>query len=224
MAVGQPALWFGAVNFGALVIVVAVLTASGTVTRPRWVGAVRVLWGSSEALSTQEVARLRDIAGREERWRDERSNAHLEKSWLGLQVEKEKLDARAAELRARLMLIREAVEKERVSLAGREEAFERMVAEDEKKWRGRQADLERVASDKIRRIYRHMRPAAVAADLETRMRKKQGEEVAAILKRLPERTVAEVLEAMPDPATRNEIYDLMRTPVALKSEVQGEAR
>ena len=66
--------------------------------------------------------------------------------------------------------------------------------------------------------------AAVAADLETRMRKKQGEEVAAILKRLPERTVAEVLEAMPDPATRNEIYDLMRTPVALKSEVQGEAR
>jgi hypothetical protein len=69
-----------------------------------------------------------------------------------------------------------------------------------------------------------MRPMAVAADLETRMRKKQGEEVAAILKRLPERAVAEILEAMPDPATRNEIYDLMRTPVALKGEAKGEAR
>jgi flagellar motility protein MotE (MotC chaperone) len=223
-AVAQPALWFGAVNFGALVIVVAALTASGTVTRKRWVGAVRVLWGSSEALSTQDLARLREIAGREERWRGERSNAHLEKSWLELQAEKEKLDARAAELRARLMRIREAVQEERGSLAGREEAFERRVAEDEKKWQDRRADLERVASEKIRRIYRHMRPAAVAADLEARMRKEQGEEVAAILRRLPERTVAEVLESMRDPATRNEIYDLMRTPVALKSETEGETR
>ena len=31
------------------------------------------------------------------------------------------------------------------------------------------------------------------------------------MRKLPERTVAGILEAMGDPARRNEIYDLMRT-------------
>ena len=223
-AVAQGALWFGAVNFGALVMAAAALSVSGTVPADGWAGAMRVVWGASEAVPTRELARLREIERREEERGLEVSNSYLEEAWLKHRDRGEAMDARAAELQMRLERIKEAVELERKHLVDREKAFDRKAAEDEGKWRERRADLERTASEKIRRIYRFMRPAAVAADLEARMRKNQGEEVAAILRRLPERTVAEILTAMADPARRNEIYDLMRTPVAVNTEAQGEAR
>ncbi len=223
-SIAQGALWFGAVNFGALVIAAAALTVSGAAPAARWAGAMRVVWGTSEAVSTQEIAGLRQSRDLEEKRGKELSNRHLIDSWRKLQERDEAIDARAAELRMRLERIKEAVGLERRDLVDREAAFDLKVAEEESKWNERRADLDRTASEKVRRIYRYMRPAAVAADLEARMRKNQGEQVAAILKKLPERTVAEILEAMADPGRRNEIHDLMRTLVAVKTGAPAEAQ
>ncbi|GAG11375.1 unnamed protein product [marine sediment metagenome] len=223
-SIAQAALWFGAVNFGALAIAAAVLTVSGAVPVAGWAGAMRVVWGTSEAVPTQEIARLREVERHEEQRGREMSNSYLERAWLEHRERGEALDARAAELRSKLERIRDAIAAERKEVKDARAAYDAKRDRDERERLRREAELAASASERIRRIYRYMRPGAVAADLEARMRKNQGEEVAAILKKLPERTVAEILEAMVDPATRNEIHDLMRTPVAVKTGVPGEAR
>ena len=223
-SIAQGALWFGAVNFGALAIAAAVLTVSGAVPAAGWAGAMRVVWGTSEAVPTQEIARLREVERREGERGREMSNSYLERAWLEHRERGEALDARAAELRTKLERIRDAIAAERKEVKDARAAYDARWDRDERERLRREAELAASASERIRRIYRYMRPGAGAADLEARMRKDQGEEVAAILKKLPERTVAEILEAMADPARRNEIHDLMRTPVAVKTGVPAEAR
>ena len=179
-----------------------------------------MVWGSSEGVGVQELARLRAIEEREEERAGQLSNRHLIESWQTLHEREEVLDARAADLRARLERIGSAVGTQFEALEAARVGFEKAQEGAKADRLRREAELDAFASEKIRRIYRHMRPAVIAADIEARMRKGEGEKAVAILKKLPERAVAEILEAMADAAARNELYDLMRTPPVLT--VTGE--
>ncbi|MHC4202820.1 MAG: hypothetical protein ACYSU0_22750, partial [Planctomycetota bacterium] len=58
-------------------------------------------------------------------------------------------------------------------------------------------------------VYRYMEPAAVAADLESRLASGKDDEVAELVREMSDRSAAEVLEAFRDPASRMKVYEAL---------------
>jgi flagellar motility protein MotE (MotC chaperone) len=206
---GRSLLWLAAANFLALVAMVVALSLSGSVSPARWHGALLVLRGASRSVGLEEYERLRAV----ERAHAERvampEERVLVESWRKLKAEKWRAASRGAEQFARLALMASFVEGERDKL---DTALDRFRAEREaekEQQRLAQEQLREAASEKLQRLYRYMRPDSIAADLESRMAGGRADEVAEIVKAMPERAAAEVLEAFSDPAKRNELYDLM---------------
>jgi flagellar motility protein MotE (MotC chaperone) len=206
---GRIALWFAAANFVALAVMIASLAATGAVAPASWRGALQVLRGTARSISPDEFERLRSAEARlAEREAMPEENVLVE-GWRRLRAEKWRTEAHGAEQWARLALLAGFVEAER-------DRLERAVAQFRTERDGlelqrarRESELRMAASEKLRRFYRYMRPDSIAADLETRLDGGRPEEVAEIVKSMPERSAAEVLEAFADPAKRNRIYDLM---------------
>jgi len=207
-AIGQGLLWFCAANFAGLVVLLAVLALLGAVEPARWSQAVSVLRGASEAVASAELARLRGLE-REEAERRGTSEELLVESWRALRERERRFEERASEQRARLELLAAHVDAERRRLDLAAQTWRQEREEAERQRLRREEELRAAASAKVQRLYRYMRPETVAQDLEARMTQGRPEEVAEIVKVLPERTAAEVLEAFGDPGRRNRVYELL---------------
>jgi flagellar motility protein MotE (MotC chaperone) len=220
---GQGLLWFLAVNFIALLMMVIALAAFGAIEPDRWKGAAQVLRGNATSVPVEELERLRSVEralAERQRMPDE---AVLVQSWSALKAEKWKLERQAAEQWARLSLLAGFVERRRDALDRAHDQFVEDRARAEQERLALAQESKRTASEKLQKLYRYMRPDSIAADLEDRMETGRPEEVAQIVKVMPERSAAEVLEAFEDPSKRNRIYDLLagRAPQELSASTQA---
>jgi flagellar motility protein MotE (MotC chaperone) len=202
-------LWFAAVNFAAIVVGAVALGLLGAVEPARWRGALQVLRGSAESVPAEELDRLRGVERRYAERLAIPEERVLLASWRKLRAERWALLGRAAEQWARLAAISWVIELERSELDNKEAAWRLARQEADRERLERQQQLEMAASQKVQKLYRYMSPGSIAADLENRMDADQAREVAQIVKAMPERSAAEVLEAFVDPRKRNRIYDLM---------------
>jgi flagellar motility protein MotE (MotC chaperone) len=206
----QGLLWFGAVNFAGLVLTALVLAGAGAVGAEDVKGALGVLRGSSEAVPKDELARLREARERHEEYM-KLSDRWLVESWERYRRDRRDLATLANEQRRSLRALSEKLER---GLRRREESaaekLARIEAVEAERQR-REEELARWASGKVERLYRHMRAAEVARDIDRLMAGsiEDRRKAAALIGRLPERRAGEVLEALADPARRKEIYDLM---------------
>lgn len=212
---GNIFLWFCAANFVGLIVLVGVLALIGAVEVRRWSEALSVLRGVSEAVPSGELARLRELE-REETDRRGLSEQRLLEGWKALRERERRLDARAAEQRARLELLAAHVDGERRKLEQAIQTWRQERKEAELERVRREKELREAASVKIQRLYRYMRPETVARDLEARMAEGKTEEVAELVGAMSERMAAEVLECLSDPALRSKIYEAMARGGAIK--------
>lgn len=202
-------LWFSAASFAALAATAAALWLTGGVGARQWRGALAVLRGTSEAVPSIERRRMQEELEGFREVVDLKEPALID-GWRALERKRLSFEERKKQesdgLKAFAARAGEALSK----IENEHAAWK---AEEEKKERerlARDAKLKRVASEKLRRIYRYMRPDEVARDLEQHLAGERGaEKVAAIISMMSERQAAEVLEAVPDPGRRARIYEAM---------------
>ncbi len=202
----QIVVWFAAANFALLVVAALVLLVTGTVGASRLGAAVEVLRGSADAVPADELAALREaretLAGRGK-------EADLMTAWAGLRAREAAFEGRKSKGTAMLQALAGVTEKDLKAISSARRSFESERKKEDLKREQRMADLKRTASEKVRRVYRYMRPAEVARDLEARLESGRADEVAEILRMMNDRTAAEILEAIADPANRMRIYDAL---------------
>ena len=202
-------VWLAAANFAALVVIVLVLAATGAVDAPAWKAALSLLRGSSEAVPKKEIARLRKIEQAETERRGRPGELKIAESWRRLRERERKIEERKEQERDALKALVQAAELRLDGIKKTREAWKAEQDKAERERLRREEELEMAASEKVRRIYRHMRPEAIAADLSRRMAEGRTREAAASVDAMSDRTAAEVLEAVADPARRLEIFDAM---------------
>ncbi|MHC4507041.1 MAG: hypothetical protein ACYTFI_27460 [Planctomycetota bacterium] len=200
--------WVGGVFFAAVAATVLVLTMTGSVGAGRWTGAVEVLRGTAAAVETTELARLQAAKKESDALRKakEKGEAKLLESWLEHKRAADELRERRQMEENALKLLRELADKERARIADKTAELERKIAQDKSDLIAREKELKRRASEKVKRVYRYMEAAAVAADLESRLAAGKEDEVAELVREMSDRSAAEVLEAFRDPASRMEVY------------------
>jgi len=203
--------WLGGVFFAAVAATVLVLTMTGSVTGHRWAGAVEVLRGTAVAVETAELARLRAAEKQSENLSDAKQygEARLLESWLALSAEKDRFGQRK---KAESDALEVLANKAKTKLDDIKTARNDWVKEQEEKKQEHireQEKLKRAASDKVKRVYRYMEPAAVAVDLESRLASGKEDEVAELVREMSDRSAAEVLEAFRDPASRMKVYEAL---------------
>ncbi len=199
-------VWFAAANFGALVVAALVLVVAGGADGARLSGSIDVLRGSAEAVPTDELAALREARDKLEGRGDE---ASLMDAWNAYKSEKDAFEKRKIKERNALETLAATAEKTRNEIENAHNAFNAARAAEVQRDE-REATVQRQdAFEKVRRVYRHMRPDEVARDLEARLASDQANEVADILRAMDDRAAAEALEAIADPASRIRIYDAL---------------
>lgn len=205
-AVFQVVVWFAAANFAALVVAALAALVTGAVSIERVGGAGRVLGGSSSAVPVAELATLRAARAALQGKGEE---ATLVKAVADLTADRADFDAWKDRETAALRTFADRVGEEREAIA---KAQRDLDANRREEAREREQDAQarrRMAADKVTRVYRYMRPAEVARDLEARLAKDRPAEVAELLRAMNDRAAAEVLEAIVDPGLRMRIYDAL---------------
>ncbi|MHC4253102.1 MAG: hypothetical protein ACYS9X_28620 [Planctomycetota bacterium] len=202
----QIVVWFAAANFGVLVVAALALLATGTVGVSRLGGAGRVLGGSGEAVPTDELAALREARKTLEGRGDE---ADLMDAWASFNDTKDAFRKREAAERKTLETLKDEAEKMRAGFESAREALRAERAADVHRGEQEAEARRQRAFDKVKGVYRYMRPAEVARDLEARLESGRADEVAEILRVMNDRAAAEALEAIADPALRIRIYDAL---------------
>jgi flagellar motility protein MotE (MotC chaperone) len=199
-------VWFAAANFGALVVAVLVLVVAGGADGARLSGAVDVLRGSARAVPADEFAALKqaraDLEGRG-------NEAKLMDAWTSYKAAKDDFDRRKVNERNALKTLEDTAKKAAAEIEDAHNAFKAAEAAKTQRERQEAATRRQDAFEKVRRVYRHMRPDEVARDLEARLAVDRAGEVADILRAMDDRAAAEALEAIADPASRIRIYDAL---------------
>lgn len=203
--------WLGGVLFAAVAATVLVLTMTGSVAGHRWAGAVEVLRGTAVAVETTELARLQAAKKESDHLGEakQEGEARLLESWLAHEKAADELRERRQMEENALKLLKDLADKERAKIEDKTAELDRKIAQDESRRIARAEELKRRASDKVKRVYRYMGPAAVAADLESRLAAGKDDEVAELVREMSDRSAAEVLEAFRDPASRMKVYEAL---------------
>ena len=178
----------------------------GAVSVSRVGAATRVLGGSSNAVPVDELAALRDARTKLEGRGDE---AELMKGWTSFRDEKRAFDKRSNDERRMIKELGDAAKEVREEIKKAHEAFKNERAGDLRKDEQEALARRQKALDKVKSIYRYMRPTEVARDLEARLASGQANEVAEIVRAMNDRAAAEALEAIADPANRILIYNAL---------------
>jgi len=202
----QVVVWFAAANFAALVVAALVALATGALDLERVGAAARVLGGGSEAVPAGELAALEEARARLEGRRDE---AALMDAWRSFRETKNDFEERSREEREALRMLKEEAAKVRGESERARAALSAEREEDAQRLRRQAAARRQDALDKVKRVYRYMRPVEVGRDLEARLEAGKTAEVAEILRAMNDRAAAEALEAIADPASRMRIYDAL---------------
>ncbi|MHC4202281.1 MAG: hypothetical protein ACYSU0_19995, partial [Planctomycetota bacterium] len=182
--------WVGGVFFAAAAATVLVLTMTGSVGADRWTGAVEVLRGTAMAVETAELARLEAAKKESEELRRAKEDGEvtLLDSWRKLQKEKERFAERrkmeSDEVKKLARLAESHLDNIRIE---KQKWAEQEAAEEQREQRARE-DVKRRGSDKVKRVYRYMEPAAVAADLESRLASGKDDEVAELVREMSDRS------------------------------------
>lgn len=203
---GRVVVWFAAANFTVLLVAVLAALATGALDLERLGAAAGVIGGGSEAVPVGELEALKEARAKLEGQSDE---AVIVKATAGLTAKRAAFEAWKARESSTLRELahlakrdREAAEKAWSALASEKEA--ELIREERDAQARRQNAL-----DKVKRVYRYMRPVEVARDLEARLESGRAEEVAELLRAMNDRAAAEALEAIADPASRMRIYDAL---------------
>ncbi len=213
--------WVGGVFFAAVAATVLVLTMTGSVGADRWTGAVEVLRGTAVAVETTEFARLQAAKkeSKELRIAKQDGEVTLLDSWRKLQEEKERFAERRKMESDKVKDLAKDAKSHLANIKDAKRKWAEEKADEKERARREGEDLKRRASDKVKRVYRYMEPAAVAVDLESRLASgKKDDEVAELVRAMSDRSAAEVLEAFRDPASRMKVYE------ALAGEKQANSR
>ncbi len=204
--------WVGGVFFAAVAATVLVLTMTGSVGADRWTGAVEVLRGTAVAVETTELARMQAAKkeGDDLREAKEEGEATLLDSWRKLQEEKERFAERRKMESDKVKDLAKDAKSHLANIKDAKREWAEEKADEKERARRGAEDLKRRASDKVKRVYRYMEPAAVAADLEIRLASgDRDDEVAELVRAMSDRSAAEVLEAFRDPASRMKVYEAL---------------
>ncbi len=202
----QVVVWFAAANFAALVVLALGALATGAVSLDSIAAAARVLEGTSSAVPVDELAALRDARTKLEGRGDE---AELMRGWTSFRDEKHAFKKRSNEERRTIKMLAAAAKEARKEIESAHEAFKADRAGDLRKDELEAMERRQKAFDKVKSVYRYMRPTEVARDLEARLASDRADEVAEIVRAMNDRTAAEVLEAIASPASRMRIYDAL---------------
>ena len=205
-AIACWSVWLGAVALAAVAATVLALTLTGSVEADRWAGALEVLRGTSQAVPADELARLRKIEQAERERSDRPGEATLLESWRRLRAEEARFERRRKMESDAVTNLAAMAEGKLGQIRGEKAEWVAAKAAERDRARAEREDLERRASEKVKRIYRYMDAAAVAADLESRMVANKDDEVAELVDAMSDRAAAEVLEAFKDPASRMKVY------------------
>jgi len=202
----QVVVWFAAANFAALVVALLAALSTGALDLERVGAAARVLGGGSEAVPVGELETLKEARAKLEGQSDE---AVIVKATSGLTAKRAAFEAWKARESSALRELADLAERDREAA---EKAWSAFTSEKEAERLRKERDAQarrQGALDKVKRVYRYMRPVEVARDLEARLEAGKTTEVAEILRAMNDRAAAEALEAIADPASRMRIYDAL---------------
>lgn len=202
----QLVVWFAAANFAVLVVAALAALATGVVSVKNIDGAARVLGGSSSAVAVDELTALKEARATLEGRGDE---ANLMKAWNSLGAKRIDFEKRSISERAKITKLLGTAEKVRREIEVAHNKFKADKAADLRKVELEASARKQNAFNKVKSVYRYMRPVEVARDLEARLASNRASEVAEILNAMNDRAAAEALEAIADPANRIRIYDAL---------------
>lgn len=202
----QLVVWFAAANFAALVIATLAALATGAVSVESIGGASRVLGGSSSAVPVDELAALKDARAKLEGRGPE---AELMDAWTSYWASKNDFDKRRIDERKMIKGLAADATKARKEFEEARDELKAARAADSLKKELEASARKQNAFNKVKGVYRYMRPTEVARDFEARLAANRVDEVAQILNAMNDRAAAEALEAIADPANRILIYNAL---------------
>lgn len=201
----------GGAAFGAMLVSILILSLTGAVSLSSWHDAISILRQRAVAVDVKTKDELEHAQRERDEFIKRPSEVELVEAWGSLKAERRDFENRLSLEKEVLSNLANEINHSINLLEAKERLFDEKQKAVAEKLRQSEESLSRAALDKIRRIYRAMSPKAVAEDLEKRMSDGRTQEVAVIVSRMNDRSVAEVLENFRDAALRLKVYDAMKS-------------